>query len=234
MGNSGWRSGGQRERSSGRGPHPVDRRAAARLAAAHPLRECRAAHLPGAAQAIRQRAGSARRIAWSRAPGRCQRLGPHLCAGGGRARDQGGTVGGRELGGAGRARLSVAPADDRRSPAAHRGARTSAGPRPPHDRRGRGPQCLGGRHQARRPARARPRRSRSGGRVRARARHRRRRPSGDARDRHRRGAGRRPQPHLSAREPGARRPPSWRKARRCRKCRSTGSRAPTTSRAATA
>ena len=49
----------------------ADRRAAARLAAPDPQRECRAAHVPHPDQSFRRRARRARRPARSRAPRRC-------------------------------------------------------------------------------------------------------------------------------------------------------------------
>ena len=127
-----------------------------------------------------------------------------------------------------------APADDRRRAAAARRARRSRGADRADGRDRRLAQCLGGRREIRRAARARTRRSRLRHRVGPGARHRRGRARGESRDRHGRGARRRPRPHLSAGARAACSTAMLRARRRRRpKCRSAGSRARAISRAAT-
>ncbi len=119
------------------------------------------------------------------------------------------------------------------APPLARGARQPRGAGPAAGRHRRLAQRLRRRRQVRAVAGARTRRGRLRHRLGSGARHRRRRASREPRERHGRGAGRRPSnasirpntPSLPKR--------SWRKASRCRKCRSPGSRARATFPAAT-
>ena len=142
------------------GGRTADRRAAARLAAPHPQRQRRPAHLPRAAQSLRQRARRARRPArtWRAA---AARPGPaRICSREEAERELDGRAPARRRADrARRAGLSAAAADDRRRAAAARRARQGRRCSPSrHDRAGRLAQRLGRRREIRRTHRARSRR----------------------------------------------------------------------------
>ena len=201
-----------------------DRRAAPRLAAADPQRQCRTAHVPNrccvisaarARRSMRCRSwpGAAARRARSasvRAPMPNARSKP---------RDRLGAQFVASL----RSRLSAPARRDRRRAAAHCGARQSRGAVAADDRDRRLAQRVGGGIEIRRAARARTRRGRLRHRLRPCARHRCGRASRKPRHRHRRGARRRTGPHLSGARTSACSTRCSPKAPRFPRCRSGGS-----------
>ena len=203
----------------------ADRRTAARLAASHPQRECRAAHLPHLDRSFRRRARRARGAPRSRAPRRRIAAGPDLHDRGSRTRTRRRAAQGNFLRRARRAGLSGAAAHDRRRAAAHRACGPSCDAHAADDRHRRLAQCIGGRREIRRTDRAATRRCRICDRVGPRARDRRGRASRQSRVRNGRRARRRARSYLSGRARSARATAFANTACCSAKCRCHGSRA---------
>ena len=205
-----------------------DRRAAARLAAADPQRECRPAHLPRACQPLRRGACGARGAARARPPRRRtrRRASPRAPTPSARSRPRAPPASRSWRSASRTIRCGCPMIDDAPPLLAVRGQRDRARRTDGRDRRRA--QRVRGRREVRRAARARARRGRLRHRLRPRARHRRApriapvsRPAPSPCSPAATTASIRPSTHASPRR-------SPRKARSSPRCRSAGSRAPAT------